>query len=153
MIKSKHFRKDVIMARVIFLCVCLLLIFGAVTVVSKLTKPQDPDTQIASGDTQNSESESEPVSEPVSEPETDSEPESVSEPETDSEPEPEPQRYVVTTASSLKLRKEPSTTSATLTSVPKGTKLELVETLEGWYKVLYEGQECYISSRYAKLQE
>lgn len=149
MIKSKHFRKDVIMARVIFLCVCLLLIFGAVTVVSKLTKPQEPDTQIASGDTQDSESES------ISEPETDSEPESVSEPETDSEPEPqpEPKKYVVTTASSLKLRKEPSTTSATLTSVPKGTKLELVETLEGWYKVLYEGQECYISSRYAKLQE
>lgn len=53
------------------------------------------------------------------------------------------------TASALKLRSEASTSSACITMLSKGTAV-VVESnsVDGWYKVNYEGQSGYLSSEY-----
>ena len=96
-----------------------------------------------------SESESESVTEPESE--TGSEPGSETDPAESEDP---VKLYVeVTSKSNLNLRKEPNTTCEVITSLPKGTKVELVEELDGWFKVIYNGHEGYLNSDYAKIVE
>ena len=52
----------------------------------------------------------------------------------------------VVTADSLRMRKEPNTSSAILASVRKGSTVELLSREEnGWYKVIYQGKEGYMS--------
>lgn len=156
MIKSKHFRKDVIIARVIFLCFCALVIAGIVWVASMVTGPSQ------GGSSENSELESNlPSTEKESESESESE--SVTEPESETGTEPESETeptedvvklYVeVTSKSNLNLRKEPNTNCDVITSLPKGAKAELVEELDGWFKVIYNGHEGYLNSDYVKIVE
>lgn len=53
------------------------------------------------------------------------------------------------TASALKLRSEASTASSCITLLPKGTSVVVEDdSIEGWYKVNYEGQAGYLSSDY-----
>ena len=53
------------------------------------------------------------------------------------------------TAKSLRMRSEATTSSDTLTIVPKGTEVEVLENAEsGWYKVSYEGETGYMSAEY-----
>lgn len=154
MIKSKHFRKDVITARVIFLCFCVLVIAGVVWLISMFTGPSqgenDKDSELEST-LPSSESESESVTEPESE--------TVTESESESESEPEPTEDVtklyveVTSKNNLNLRKEPNTNCEVIASLPKGAKAELVEELDGWFKVLYNGHEGYVNSNYVKIVE
>ena len=157
MIKSKHFRKDVIIARVIFLALCALVIAAVVWVVSLLTGPGKTPTPPESESSESSESselESESESGSESESESESETESTTEPESET-PTDEPTKYYVqvTSTRNLNLRKEPNTTSEVLTSLPTGTKAELLEEIEGWYKINYKGRVGYISSDYAKIVE
>ena len=42
----------------------------------------------------------------------------------------------VITASSLRMRKEPTTNSATIVLIGKGTKVSVHEQLDGWYKIV-----------------
>ena len=156
MIKSKHFRKDVIIARIIFLCFCVLVTAAVAWGVSAMTDSPEGGGNSESESESNvlsSESESEPESESVTEPETETgtEPESQTEP-TESE-EPLKLYAEVTSNRNLNLRKEPNTTSEVLTSLPKGTKAEVIEELDGWFKVIYNGQEGYISSDFVKIVE
>ena len=155
MIKSKHFRKDVIIARVIFLALCALVIAGIVWLVSLFTGPTDnPGSNSSeSGSSEYSESsELEGESESDSEPE--SEPESGTEPESEIPSEEPTKIYIkVTSKSNLNLRKEPSTTSDVLTSLPNGTKVEIIEELDDWFKVSYKGHTGYVSSKYVKVVE
>ena len=155
MIKSKHFRKDVIIARVIFLALCALIIAGIVWLVSLVFGPKDgpgPNSS-ESGSSQYTE-DSEPDSEPESQPDSEPESEPESEPDTQT-PTEEPTKYYiqVTSKSNLNLRKEPNTTSKVLTSLPNGTKVEIIEELDGWYKVSYKGHTGYVSSKYVKVVE
>lgn len=168
MIKSKHFRKDVIIARVIFLCLCILLILGIVWLVSKLTgtsQPGDSESQPIESESSEhpgseleSESESESVNETESgseieselESETQSESETGSESESESNPLP---KYVQVTARNLRLRAEPNTSCATIDSLDKGEKAEVLDYVEGWYKVSYKGQEGYLSADHVKAVE
>ena len=53
-----------------------------------------------------------------------------------------------TTDSGLRLRAKPSTDSAIYTHLSKGTKLDILETLDGWYHVSVDGMEGYVSSAY-----
>lgn len=147
--KSKHFRKDVIMARIIAGVIVVLLIALIVLGVSLLTKPSgnDKDTQ----STQNTQNTQDVGNENV-EPEVDVETEYETESEEESETVSDGKTYVKTTTQ-VKLRKEPNTECATLDRIDGGTKLEVLETLDGWYKVIHNGQEGYVSADYANIVE
>ena len=154
MIKKKHFRKDVIMARVIFLVLCVLTIAGIVWLISLFTGPtKNPDTPGSSSEyTEDSESESE--SEGHTKLESESGSEIMSGPDTPAPTEEPITLYIkVTSNNNLNLREEPNTTCTVLTSLPRGTKAELLEVLDGWYKISYNGHVGYVSSDYAEILE
>ena len=56
-------------------------------------------------------------------------------------------------ADALKVRDNPSLDSAVYTTVPMGEELEYLETLDGWFKVSIDGEEKYMSSDYAAVEE
>ncbi len=52
----------------------------------------------------------------------------------------------------LRVRKQPSTSAEELGKVDVGQKLKFIKVNEvGWYKVIFKGQEAWISGRYAQL--
>lgn len=51
------------------------------------------------------------------------------------------------TGGALYIRKEPSTDAATVGVLEDGTQIEILETLEGWYKI----KGGYIMSKWVKL--
>lgn len=58
------------------------------------------------------------------------------------------------TASSLKLRKEPSLEGEVLYGISKDEKVEIIEkTDDKWYKVKYNGDTGYVSAEYIKTEE
>lgn len=141
--KSKHFRKDVIIARIIFAALCILIGVLIASGISALSKrlggsedSQKPNTQIQTEiETQNTQDLS-------VDPEPDIDDTQVVDPVIS---------YAVPTTE-IRLRKEPNTNCETLARIPAGTKLTLLEELDGWYKVSYEGMEGYISADYATIQ-
>lgn len=157
--KSKHFRKDVILARVIAGVVLLVLIVLLILVISFLSKPKEedknseykPNTQHTqdifpeSQDTEKVEDTQNQIDEDQSEniePEVD----------VDLDTEVENKIYVKTTTQ-VKLRAEANTSCATLDRIDGDTILEVLEVLDGWYKVAYDGKEGYVSATYAKIVE
>lgn len=141
--RSKHFRKDVILARVIF--AILVIVIGVLIGigVSSLTKDKDND------DTQQTESQqTEEYDIPQYE-------ETEVEIETETEVEVEVEEVVVyaKTTAQVRLRKEPNTNCEVVTSVPSGTKTLMLEEADGWYKVSYNGQEGYIRADYVEIVE
>lgn len=140
--KSKHFRKDVIIARIIFAILCIVIGTLIGTGVSALMDRADTDksdknepntqiqTEVSSQDTQM-------PTDPSIEDDTQNVEDMIS--------------YAVPTTE-IRLRKEPNTNCEVLTKIPAGTKLTLLEELEGWYKVSYEGMEGYISADYATIE-
>lgn len=154
--KSKHFRKDVIIARLIALVILIVLIWAISFIVSSLVKPSE-------GNSKNPESEysedqnagnddSEDIVPGDSESESTTEDSSESEKPVDSETQEPEERYVRTMAR-LNLRAEPNTGSTVLTVIEKDKDVLLLEELEGWYKVSFDGKEGYISATYAKIVE
>ena len=60
----------------------------------------------------------------------------------------------IVTASSLKLRKEPSLEGEVLYGISKDAKVEIIEkTDDKWYKVKYNGDTGYVSAEYIKTEE
>jgi len=60
----------------------------------------------------------------------------------------------IVTASSLKLRKEPSLEGEVLYGISKDAKVEIIEkTDDKWYKVKYNGDTGYVSAEYVKTEE
>ena len=137
--KSKHFRKDVIFARVIFGILCIIIIVLIGMGVSALTKNEDE------GNTESTETQQTQQYEisDVVETEVETEVEEVVE---------EVVVYAKTTAQ-VNMRIEPNTNCAVLASVPAGTKTTLVEEADGWYKVIYNDKEGYIRADYIELVE
>lgn len=159
--KSKHFRKDVIIARVIAGVILLALIVLLVLGISLLSKTSSDDKNSQnSQNTENTESIVPGGQDTQDQEAEDSQLPSESE-ETDAEPGPdvnddttyEPDTVYVETTTQVRLRKEPNTSCATLARINGGTKLEVLETLDGWYKVNYNGQEGYVSASYAEIVE
>ena len=158
--KSKHFRKDVIIARIIAAAILLALLVLLVLGISLLTKSSGEDKNSQSSqNTQQTENFM-----PGDEDEQDSETEANSEETTEEQPsEPGvdenddttyvPDKVYVKTTTQVRLREEPNTNCATLDRIDGGTKLEVLETLDGWYKVNYNGKEGYVSATYAKIVE
>lgn len=62
---------------------------------------------------------------------------------------PETTEYVVNTEKyDLRLRKGPSTSSAILANIPKGTVLTVTEKKNGWSKTTYRGKTGWVSTAY-----
>ena len=60
----------------------------------------------------------------------------------------------IVTASSLKLRKEPSLEGEVLYGISKDEKVEIIEkTDDKWYKIKYNGDTGYVSAEYIKTEE
>ena len=137
--KSKHFRKDVIMARIIFAVLCILIgvliWMGVNALLGSGEDNNPPETE-----TQSETIYIPPVeeTEPVTEPQTEETVEIV--------------RYAKTTAQ-VRMRKEPNTTCEVILSVPANTKTDLIEEADGWYKVSYNGREGYIRADYIEVVE
>lgn len=150
--KSKHFRKDVIIARIIaaaLLIVLIVIISSLVSAITKTDGDKQKNTQNISSENSQNISDYQPdvdMSENAdSESTSESESESTSESENTS-------RYVRTTAQ-VKFRSEPNTDCTVLGLIDMGTEVELLEELNGWYKVSYNGQEGYISADYSRIVE
>ena len=52
------------------------------------------------------------------------------------------------TGSSLRMRAEANTASSTITYLDKGNAVAILQKLDGWYKIAYEGKTGYISADY-----
>lgn len=145
--KSKHYRKDVILARVIAALLLIIIIAVISFAVSLFTKSSDGDK-----DTQNTQN-TQDVNTGNKDTE-DLEDAEDTEPEAgvDSETNTIDKVYVMTTTQ-VKLRAEANTDCTTLDRIAGGTKLEVLEELDGWYKVVYNGQEGYVSATYAEVVE
>ena len=156
--KSKHFRKDVILARIIAAVILLVLIGLLVFGISLLKKSsgEDKNTQnsqntegtenLIPGDSETEEAGTEDV------PQTEDTGVEEGTEEKDDTTEPA-KTYVKIKVSSLRLREEPNTSCATLASIPKGTKLEVIEKVDIWYKVSYNGKVGYVSGTYVEVVE
>lgn len=161
--KSKHFRKDVILARIIA-AVILLVLIGLLSLgISLLKKTSDNDKNSQNSQNTESTENAVPGGSDTQEIETEEDTQTEEEPGvTEEEPgteensgtTDEPEKvYVKTTVTSLRLREAPNTSCATLARIPEGTKLEVLGQEGVWYKVSYEGKTGYISSTYAKIVE
>ena len=138
--KSKHFRKDVILARVVFVIFCFLIIELTLFCISLVVNRAEGNY------TQETEEQQTEIYDIPQIQDTESE---IIE---ETEPEAEVVYYVKTTAS-IRLRKEPNTDCAVLTGVPVGTKLKVIEETNGWYKVQHNGLEGYLSGDYVEVIE
>jgi uncharacterized protein YgiM (DUF1202 family) len=126
---KKSHRKDVIIARIIFAVLCLLLIaliaFVIVRIHGKMSG-DGKDSQLGQAVSQQPPVTENPDLPPVTE---------------------NPIVYVWTN-DGVNLREEPNVNCAVITVLPSGTKLELLEEVEGWVRVYYDGQEGYVSADY-----
>ncbi len=62
-------------------------------------------------------------------------------------------KVVIADTDGLRVRDEANVDSLVMTQILKGEELEYVETMEGWYKVSVDGEEGYVSSDYAHVEE
>ncbi len=60
---------------------------------------------------------------------------------------------VNTENSQLRMRAEADLESDVVNKLHKGTRVEVLDTLEGWYQVSYEGLTGYVVSEYLKLED
>lgn len=157
--KSKHFRKDVILARVIAGLLLIVLIALIAFAISLFKEPSGSDGDSQSSqhtqdvipgtqDTENTQGSEDTQSTENTQSTEDSQTPSDSETESQS-----PEKKYVKTTTQVRLREEPNTNCATLDRIDGGTVLLVEETLEGWYKVTYNGKTGYVSADYAKVVE
>jgi hypothetical protein len=62
-------------------------------------------------------------------------------------------KLATVSADGLKVRNEPSLESEVVNLVAYGEELEVVEELDGWVGVLYDGKEAYVSADYVTVGE
>ncbi len=134
--RSKHFRKDVIIARIIFLVLCIVLVVLISLGITALKGIGNENTAETTEELQTTESNI-----PETEPETEPQTEAV-----------ETITYAKTKAN-VRMRVEPNTNCDVITSVPTGTKTLLLEEAGDWYKVSYNGREGYIRGDYIEIVE
>lgn len=59
----------------------------------------------------------------------------------------------VVTASSVNFRKEASIESDVISSLPDGTRVAILDEVDTWYKVAYDGKTGFMSSEYVEAQD
>ena len=154
--KSKHFRKDVILARIIAAMILLTLIVLLVFGISLLKKSSGNDKESQNSQDTGYTEDLTPGVQNTQEGETEEESEEdtqqteATETE-DTEQESEESKAYVKTTAQLKLREEPTTKSTVLAYIPAGTKLEVISPAENWYKVTYNGKTGYVSAGYVEV--
>lgn len=146
--KSKHFRKDVIIARIIaagILVVFIVLIHFLVSVLVKPSVEKDKNSQYEQQDDWENDDFNSGYNRPqIWEFESSSEDTSAAEPE---------EMFIKTTAQ-VRVRLGPGTNYEAIGYFEKDVEVKLIEEVQGWYKILYEGKEGYISGDYAiKIQK
>ena len=52
----------------------------------------------------------------------------------------------------MRLREQPSASAATLSEIPEGTELAVLETLNGWLRVRHGEEEGYVMTQYVTLR-
>lgn len=62
-------------------------------------------------------------------------------------------KLATVSADGLKVRTAPDLEAEVVNMVAYGEELEVVEELEGWVKVLYDGQEAYVNAEYVSVGE
>lgn len=62
-------------------------------------------------------------------------------------------KLATVSADGLKVRTAPDLEAEVVNMVAYGEELEVVEELEGWVKVLYDGQETYVNAEYVSVGE
>ncbi len=72
-------------------------------------------------------------------------------PEDPAPPPADDRRYGTVTVSALNVRSGPSTKNHKVGMVTKGTKLTIVESQNGWYKIIFNGKDAYVHGDYVKL--
>ena len=55
--------------------------------------------------------------------------------------------------SSLNLRSEANTSASVVTQIPNTHRVAVLDAIEGWYKVAYNGQSGYVSADYLRFGE
>ena len=55
--------------------------------------------------------------------------------------------------SSLNLRSEANTSASVVTQIPNTHRVAVLDAIEGWYKVAYNGQNGYVSADYVELSD
>lgn len=126
--RSKHFRKDVMIARAIF-CVMCAIILGLVTSGINMLLEKIKDSEAKDSETEHFVSESTLLG---------------AESETETE-----EHYVIARVN-VKLRIEPNTDCEVITTVSGGDRLLLLEEHGDWYKVRYREKEGFVSAQYAQ---
>ena len=135
--KPSH-RKDVILARLVFVAFCAIVIAIVVVAVSKITAGHK--AKVASQQKENEDTQT------VAMWEIQQDTEAV---EIDTEYMVDAVTYVETTAS-VNLRSEPSTDADSLGILPAGTEMQLNSENDGWAEVSYNGTVGYVSTEYIK---
>lgn len=153
--RSKHFRKDVILARLIFAMLCIVigvLVGTGVSALIKYAEEKQQNTQVPDTSAQiNTQAQIETELDTQSTEDTqDTQNTETIPPQGESETTETRVSYVVPSVD-VRLRQETNTSSLVLEEIPMGTKVLLVETLDGWYKVSYQDIEGYISAEYADI--
>ncbi len=150
--KSKHFRKDVIIARIIAAVLLVVLIALLVFVISLVKKPSDQDKNSQNTENTQIENVGNQDTEEIEDTQNQTSDDVNTEPDVNIDSDVTEKIYVKTTAT-LRLREEPNTSCATLERIPEGTAIEVLEELERWYKVIYNGKEGYVSKTYVEVVE
>ena len=58
---------------------------------------------------------------------------------------------VVTDGGRLNMRKSPEDRAKIVIKIKNGSQVEVLETVEEWYRISFDGKEGYVKSRYIKL--
>jgi len=74
-------------------------------------------------------------------------------PPMDTAPPPQKDKLGIVTASALNIRSGPSTKNHKVGMVVRGEKLWIKESLDGWYKIDYNGLAGYVSSDYVRIED
>lgn len=123
--RSKHFRKDVLIARAIFCAICIgILILVTSTVNVILEKTQESETESF-------------VSDSI-----------ITEKETQMQI-PSEDQYLKASVN-VRLRKEPNTECEVITVMKAGASMLLVEEHTDWYEVIYQGKQGFVSAQYVE---
>ncbi|MCD7709473.1 MAG: SH3 domain-containing protein [Clostridiales bacterium] len=138
---KKAYRKDVIIARVVFVAFCLVIamlivcavIFARNHMAQKQAEVQETQTQ-----TQTETEETQQQAEQDTEEEA---------PDIEEEQQEETTPLAVTTAD-VNLRTEPNTSCEVITVIPKGTQVEFLGEEDGWASVNYGDETGYVSTDY-----
>ncbi|WDC84957.1 SH3 domain-containing protein [Caloramator sp. mosi_1] len=62
-------------------------------------------------------------------------------------------KYGYVTISRLNFRQRPTTKSRVLFVLPRNTKVEILESQNGWYKIKYNNKIAYVYAKYIRISK